>query len=963
MSPRSRAPPRRAPSGRNTPSGRNIGAPVAATDDDGDPLTYTLGGTDAGSFSIVPTTGQLRTSAALTKNSYTVTVSVRDSKDTAGNADTATDDTITVTINVTDVNDEPTFPSTSTTRSVRENTPSGRNIGAPVAATDDDGDPLTYTLGGTDAGSFSIVPTTGQLRTSAALTKNSYTVTVSVRDSKDTAGNADTATDDTITVTINVTDVNDEPTFPSTSTTRSVRENTPSGRNIGAPVAATDDDGDPLTYTLGGTDAGSFSIVPTTGQLRTSAALTKNSYTVTVSVRDSKDTAGNADTATDDTITVTINVTDEDDPGTVSLSTTEPDVGTTIEATLTDQDDGVTDESWQWQRSPDSTPGSWRDISDDATESSYTAAIADLGEQLRATVSYTDAHGPDKSAESEATSRVTSTPVPPLPVTPPPVTPAKLAKPDEFSLNPLAHEKSEIREARLSWTGDERASEYVVQLRASDEEDWTSAHSVTVKEAFLNIDLDEILPGKKGLADDPYEYELQVMATYEGDTYEDSGYSKTVTITNSPIIAVDGDSGNTYDENGNPTGKATITWQAITDSQGDEIATGYQIRWVKLPGDIVGPVADDAWSPAPEEDWTLVQFEHDRWEGTRKRLELHQIYAIQLNYTTEAGPGFSAQEFYVWPSATPAGNQQKVATFPMRNYVPTRTYAYYICEGSFPDDAERSNGWTELINDALGRWQTSTDGLVKMVPMPLDESAEESGACYDFRDSFNQIYPKAVNLFGNLTPENRPALRTYVEGVLSKMQNIGMKQRGESMVNEIWMIDEEQGEGAENTFREVSRLVARGACGLGALACVRPTAILEDGMIVPFPEIIDDEEFDVSTDPFLSINELARSDVTVTSDILINRSRFERKSEDDDEYIYELNIIAPGVRFDTCKGTGKAYDAYRTLVHESGHALGISGHASTKLWYTAMKFKSDVIACTPFPLDVMAIYALYQTRQ
>ena len=649
-----------------------------------------------------------------------------------------------------------------------------------------------------------------------------------------------------------------------------------------------------------------------------------------------------------------------DIPGSVSLSTTEPDVGTTIEATLTDQDDGVTDESWQWQRSPDSTPGSWRDISDDATESSYTAAIADLGEQLRATVSYTDAHGPDKSAESEATSRVTSTPVPPLPVTPPPVTPAKLAKPDEFSLNPLAHEKSEIREARLSWTGDERASEYVVQLRASDEEDWTSAHSVTVKEAFLNIDLDEILPGKKGLADDPYEYELQVMATYEGDTYEDSGYSKTVTITNSPIIAVDGDSRNTYDENANPTGKATITWQAITDSQGDEIATGYQIRWVKLPGDIVGPVADDAWSPAPEEDWTLVQFEHDRWEGTRKRLELHQIYAIQLNYTTEAGPGFSAQEFYVWPSATPAGNQQKVATFPMRNYVPARTYAYYICEVSFPEG--RRAAWTELIKDALGRWQTSTDGLVKMEHQPLDES-EETGACYDFRDLVDEIYEDVVEDFNELTPENRLAIRTHVEGVLSGMQDIGMKQLDESMVNEIWMIKEDRE--AENAFREVSRLVARGACGLGALACVRPTAILEDGRtIVLFPEIIeDDDDFDVADDPFLSINELARSDVTVTSDILINRSRFERKSEDDDKYIYELNIIAPGVRFDTCKGAGKAYDAYKTLVHEAGHALGISGHASTKLWYTAMKGTPNIIACTPFPLDVMAIYALYQTRQ
>ena len=44
----------------------------------------------------------------------------------------------------------------------------------------------------------------------------------------------------------------------------------------------------------------------------------RTAYTVTVSVRDSEDTSGVADTATDDTITVTINVTDENEPPVVT---------------------------------------------------------------------------------------------------------------------------------------------------------------------------------------------------------------------------------------------------------------------------------------------------------------------------------------------------------------------------------------------------------------------------------------------------------------------------------------------------------------------------------------------------------------------------------------------------------------------------------------------------------------------
>ena len=109
---------------------------------------------------------------------------------------------------VTDVNEAPEFADEPATRSVAENTVASVNIGDdPVAAMDeDDGDTLTYTLGGTDAASFDIESTTtgGQLQTLAALdyeTQTDYEVMV-------------IATDDgvppltgTITVTIKVTDV------------------------------------------------------------------------------------------------------------------------------------------------------------------------------------------------------------------------------------------------------------------------------------------------------------------------------------------------------------------------------------------------------------------------------------------------------------------------------------------------------------------------------------------------------------------------------------------------------------------------------------------------------------------------------------------------------------------------------------------------------------------------------------
>ena len=104
-------------------------------------------------------------------------------------------------------NRNPAFSGGSRSLSVAENTPPNTDVGAPLAATDRDGDTLTYTLEGADADAFDVLSTSdgGQIRTSAELNheeKASYTVTVRVRDGR---GGTDAAN-----VTIRVTDVDNE---------------------------------------------------------------------------------------------------------------------------------------------------------------------------------------------------------------------------------------------------------------------------------------------------------------------------------------------------------------------------------------------------------------------------------------------------------------------------------------------------------------------------------------------------------------------------------------------------------------------------------------------------------------------------------------------------------------------------------------------------------------------------------
>ena len=280
----------------NTAPNTDVGSPVTASD--ADPLTYSLSGTDAGSFAFVESTGQIRTSDSLdfeSKNSYSVTVTADD-----GNEGTAS---IDVTINVTDVNEAP-VGSAIADRTLARGVLSREIDLSRYFSDPDTNDTLIYTAetpaSDTDVATVSVERS---MLTIERVSAGSATITVTAADRS--PGHVDrlTATQD-FTATVDETNV--PPTFnEGEPATRSVAENTVSGADVGSPVTASDDDSDTLSYSLSGTDAGSFRIVGFSGQIRTFDSLNfemKNRYSVTVT-----DDDGNGGTASIDVI---INVND-----------------------------------------------------------------------------------------------------------------------------------------------------------------------------------------------------------------------------------------------------------------------------------------------------------------------------------------------------------------------------------------------------------------------------------------------------------------------------------------------------------------------------------------------------------------------------------------------------------------------------------------------------------------------------
>ena len=274
----------------NTPPGVNIGAPISATDaDEGaieyeDTLTYSLGGVDAASFDIDPSTGQLITKAPLNadtdtggRTTYNVTVAVDDgeTRDTALTPQG-------VTITVTNVNEPPAAPIPPTvvsgedddiTDTTEESTTSLKvvwhapeNTGNNITGYDVQYKKTTETSFGSANVSHS---GTDKFATITGLDPDTpYDVRVQATNGEGTGPWSLVGTGSTNKAG------NSPPAFPRPGEiVRNVDENTSVGQNVGTPVTANDSDASTLTYRLEGPDAALFAFVTSSGQIRTKSPL------------------------------------------------------------------------------------------------------------------------------------------------------------------------------------------------------------------------------------------------------------------------------------------------------------------------------------------------------------------------------------------------------------------------------------------------------------------------------------------------------------------------------------------------------------------------------------------------------------------------------------------------------------------------------------------------------------------
>ncbi|HIF9467390.1 TPA: Ig-like domain-containing protein, partial [Photobacterium damselae] len=362
---------------------------LTATDADGDNLTFKPGADPTnGSVTVNPDGSweYVPNSDFNGEDSFTVVVD-------DGNGGT---DTITVTVNVTPVNDAPVGENV-TTETQEETAVTGQLI-----ATDVDGDNLTFKPGTN--------PENGQVTVNADGSweyvpnadfngEDSFTVVVD-------DGNGGT---DTITVTVNVTPVNDAPVG------EDVSAETPEDTAVTGQLTATDVDGDNLTFKPGSNPEngqvtvnadGSWEYVPNTDFNG------EDSFTVVVD-------DGNGGT---DTITVTVNVTPVNDApvGEDVSAETQEETAVSGQLTATDVDgDNLTfkpgtnpengsvtinaDGSWEYVPNPDfNGEDSFTVVVDDGNGGSDTITV---------TVNVTPVNdapvGEDVSAETQEDTAVT----------------------------------------------------------------------------------------------------------------------------------------------------------------------------------------------------------------------------------------------------------------------------------------------------------------------------------------------------------------------------------------------------------------------------------------------------------------------------------------------------------------------------------------------------------------------------
>ncbi len=276
----------------------------------------------------------------------------------------------------------------------------------------------------------------------------------------------------------------------------------------------------------------------------------------------------------------------------------------------------------------------------------------------------------------------------------------------------------------------------------------------------------------------------------------------------------------------------------------------------------------------------------------------------------------------------------------MRFPLQTTTFAYQVCQETFP--AGREDDWVDYIRHAFEQWELATNSTVKSILQNTDPCTDYATGVID--ESRNK---------SKLHAGNYEDLNGEVKGFIKRIRwtNIRPWQIHDSRKSEVIMLDDKEalGLGARYSARAVFicsqlgsgvELVGKEDLGNTAYRCwtVAPCCAVATAMVGSNVR---------STDIFV-----LRSKVTAHEDPPLTFPGGDKQLYRSD---VQFNVWPSNV-----------LDGYRVLVHEVGHALGLrSGGGSpdhSKLNDTVMSEAYSVAQCSPHPLYVLAIRALYESR-
>ncbi|MDE2932230.1 MAG: fibronectin type III domain-containing protein [Chloroflexota bacterium] len=326
-------------------------------------------------------------------------------------------------------------------------------------------------------------------------------------------------------------------------------------------------------------------------------------------------------------------------------------------------------------------------------------------------------------------------------------------------------------------------------------------------------------------------------------------------------------------------------------------------------------------------------------------LAANEVYAVQLvAAVTKKGNAiptavFAVRDSYVWTSHRAVTDGNRVASFPLearlkKDAQGNFTYAYHICEDTFTFTTKWSE-WEKLIVHAMGQWQLATDNLITM-------SYLEDMDCANYSDVFTDV---AAEIIASGHTPDILHVRNFVTG-LSYYGNFTEEDKAK---NEIILVDTgallfNDAIQSAATFPELAREIGLSLCVFGnAFGCAISGGQTRDILL----------NYDKFTSDALAIPGGAGSD-----------------PEPPDRGDAPFNKCAH-------HNTRNADNAYLTVVHEGGHVVGIggandrdpmdpkesehNGHPNYRLLNSIVN-KRDRAGCTPNPLDIMAIFAIYQAR-